>query len=243
MSEYLDLHALADGQLEGDAKRAAEERLRTCERSRAEYETVCRLKETLSDKCQSITCEETWQKCQGRIHEVRNARGVERFVGKYAWGLCGAFLLAIVVGGSLNRGTSNAVRTGDVARVSASLSPLALPSFQAPEERKRWFQDVMSGPMADAPEAVKVLGAATGLMNGHKVVRINLGDTIGPMALFALQNIGGIEDAQKGEGGFFACQFNGTNGVSWTEGPHSYLLIGDRPIDDLETVARAIRGK
>lgn len=243
MSEYLDLHALADGQLEGDAKRAAEERLHTCERSRAEYETVCLLKDTLAQKCQPITCEETWKACQGRIHEVRNARGVEKFVGKYAWGLCGAFLLAIVVGGSINRGSSDGIRTGDVARVSASLSPLALPTSQAPEERKRWFQDVMSGPMGDTLNSVQVVSAATGIMNGHKVVRVNMVDTIGPMALFALHNIRGIEDAEKGDGGFSACQVNGTNGVTWTEGPHSYLLIGDRPSDDLETVAHAVRGK
>ncbi len=243
MSEYLDLHALADGQLEGDAKRAAEERLKSCERSRAEYDSVCILKETLHHKCESITCEDTWKKCQGRLHEVRSARRVEHFVGKYAWGLCGAFLLAIVVGGSFNRGGSGSVRTGDVARVSASLSPLALPSSQAPEERKRWFQDVMSGPMADAPESIQVISAATGLMNGHKVVRLNLVDTIGGMALFALHNTRGIEDAQAADGGFSACQLNGTNGISWTEGPHSYLLIGDRPHDDLEVVARVIRGR
>lgn len=243
MSEYLDLHALADGQLEGEAKRAAEERLHTCERSRAEYETVCILKETLSDKCQPITCEETWKACQGRLHEVRNARGVERFVSKYAWGLCGTFLLAIVVGGSINRGSSGGVRTGDVARVSASLSPLALPSSQAPEERKRWFQDIMNGPMTETLDSVKMVSAATGVMNGHKVVRINLTDAIGPMALFALHNTRGIEDAEKGNGGFSACQLSGTNGVAWTEGPHSYLLIGDRPTDDLESVARAIRGR
>lgn len=243
MSEYMDLHALADGQLEGEAKRAAEERLSCCERSRAEYEAVCSIKSLLQTKCQPAPCDDAWKKCQERLQEVRSARRVESFVGRYAWGLCGAFLLAIVVGGSLNRGTAGSVRTGDVARVSASLSPLSLPSTQTPEDRKRWFQDVMSGPMADPNESLQIVGGASGTMNGHKVVRLNLVDSIGPMAFFELQNVRGIEDAHQESGGFAACQVNGTNGVSWIRGPHSYLLIGNRPIDDLVLVAQTLRGR
>jgi hypothetical protein len=226
MSEYLDLHALADGQLEGEEKAA-----------------VTALKDTLASKCESITCEETWKKCQGRLKEIEKARGVEHFVGKYAWGLCGAFLLAIVVGGSINRGTAGVVRTGDVARVSASMSPLQLPSSQAPEERKRWFQDVMSGPMVDTPESIQIVGAASGVINSHRVVRLSLVDTSGSLALFILQNTEGIEDAQARGAGYSACQMNGANGVAWTEGPHSYMLVGRRTHDDLAAIATAIRGK
>lgn len=40
MSDWLDIHAYADGQLDGDEKRSVEERLKTCEKSQAELRAV-----------------------------------------------------------------------------------------------------------------------------------------------------------------------------------------------------------
>jgi hypothetical protein len=239
LSEYLELHALADGQLEGEAKLAAESRLRTCERSKAEYEAVQALKQTLETKCESLTCEKTWSRCQGRLREIEKTKRVENFVGKYAWGICGAFLLCIVVGGSLNRSGAG-VRPGDVARVSASMSPLSLGSSTS--ERRRVLEDFMGGPMRIEPEKVQVVGAAKGVLNGHNVVKLDLADPSGPMAFFLFQNASQILEGRERDG-FCACVVNGTNGLGWSEGQRSYLLIGDRPIDDLQVVAQAIRGK
>jgi anti-sigma factor RsiW len=47
MSDFLDIHALADGQLEGEAKLQAEERLRTDPASNAEYHAVLSLDSAL----------------------------------------------------------------------------------------------------------------------------------------------------------------------------------------------------
>lgn len=238
MSEYLDLHALADGQLDGEAKKAAEDRLRTCERSKAEYEAVTTLKQTLESKCESLTCDQTWSRCQRRLREIEKTRRVENFVGKYAWGLCGAFLLCIVVGGSLNRAGAG-IRTGDVARVSASMSPLPLGSSG---ERRKILEDVMGGPMKIETDKVQVVGAAKGILNGHEVVKLELMDPSGPMAFFLFADAAQIVDGTQ-RGGFCACVVNGTNGLGWSEGRTSFLLIGDRPLDDLQVVAQAIRGR
>lgn len=238
MSDYLELHALADGQLEGEAKLAAEERLRTCERSQAEYEAVLGLKETLGSKCEALTCEKTWSRCQSRLREIEKTKRVENFVGKYAWGICAAFLMFIVIGGSLNRAGAG-VRPGDVARVSASMSPLPLGSIG---DRRKMIDDLMGGPMKIEPEKVQVVGAAKGVLNGHNVVKLDLADPSGPMAFFLFENTSQILEGRERDG-FCACVVNGTNGLGWTEGKSSYLLIGDRPIDDLQVVAQAIRGK
>lgn len=242
MNDFLDLHALVDGELEGDAKKAAEERLSTCDRSRAEYEAVRQLKATIADKCEPITCEKTWADCKDRIQALNRTRKVERFVSKYAWGLCGAFLVCIAVGGSLNR-VHGSVRTGDVARVSASLSPFSIQSGPEEEGNRDLFKGIME-PMVIRPESVKVVGGASGMIDGHKVVRLNLTDDTGPLALFLFADTEKLEDAQNLDGqGFAICNVNGWKGITWFDKPHSYLLIADRPFDELQLVAQAIRKK
>ena len=64
MSDYLDIHALADGQLSGAEKSAAETRLSGCDASQREYQAVGILKDVLQSKCEPIECAETWSKCQ-----------------------------------------------------------------------------------------------------------------------------------------------------------------------------------
>lgn len=241
MNDYLDLDALADGQLEGEAKAAAEARIRCCEKSRAHFEAVRQLKVGLSTKCEPIMCEETWSKCRDRLREIDRAKKVEGFVGRYAWGLCGVFLLAIVVGGSLNR-TSGAVRPGDVARISASMSPLPFAGSRTSEDRPKWFDGIMP-PMKIEPEKVQIVGAASGMVNGHRVGKVSLVDPTGPMALFMFENTERIEDGNANDQGFSLCTVGGSNAVGWSENPHAYLLIGDRPFDDLQIIAHAIRGK
>lgn len=241
MNEYLDLHALADGQLSGEEKAAAEERLRNCERSRAEYRAVQELKAGLASRCAGIDCSHTWSRCQERLKDVDKARKVEGFVGRYAWGLCGVFFLAIVVAGSMNRFGST-VRPGDVARISASMSPLPFGSGATNDNRPKWFDGIMP-PMEVEPEKVRIVGAASGMMDGHRVGKVHLVDPIGPMALFMFENTAGIDAGQANPQGFCLCSVNGSNGIGWSEPPHSYFLIGDRSFEDLQVIATAIRGK
>lgn len=244
MSDFLEIHALADGQLEGEERAAAEARLRSCEKSQAEFRAVQSVRETLQTKCTEITCEDTWRKCQGRLREFDRSKRVESFVGRYAWGLCSVFLVAIVMAASVNRMGGPSLSTGDVARASSTLIPFGAPRSQAPDDQRRWLEGVMNGPMPSQPESVQVIGGASGVINGHKMVRINLADSIGTMAFFMMEDVQRIADAEAvSKRGFALCKVNGTNAVGWSEGPRSFLLMGERPIDDLEMVAAAIRGK
>jgi len=244
MSDYLDIHALADGQLDGDDRAAAEARLRECERSQAEFRAVQGLRETLQSKCAPITCEDTWRRCQGRLKEIERTRRVESFVGRYAWGLCSVFVITIMMAASMNRMGGASMSTGDVARASSTLIPFAAPRSQAPDDQRKWLEGVMNGPMPTQPESVQVIGGASGMINGHKMVRVNLVDSIGTMAFFLMEDVQRIADAESTtKRGFSICKMNGTNAVGWSEGNRSFLLIGERPIDDLEIVATAIRGR
>lgn len=244
MSDFLDIHALADGQLEGEERAAAEARLRSCEKSQAEFRAVQTVRDTLQSKCSEITCEDTWRKCQSRLRELDRTRRVESFVGRYAWGMCSIFIVAIVMAASLNRMGGTSLSTGDVARASSTLIPFGAPRSQAPDDQRKWLEGVMNGPMPSQPESVEVIGGAAGKINGHKMVRINLADSIGTMAFFMMEDVQRIADAESvSKRGFSICKVNGTNAVGWSEGPRAFLLIGERPIDDLESVAVAIRGR
>lgn len=242
MSDFLDIHALADNQLEGDERRAAEERLRGCEHSQAEFQAVQDLRQTLQAKCAPIQCEETWKRCQRRLDEMARTRRVESFVGRYAWGMCSVFVVAIAMAASLNRLGGTSFSTGDVARASSTMIPFGAPRSQAPADQRKWLEGVMNGPMPAHPESVQVIGGASGVINGHRMVRINLADPTGPMAFFMMENVQRIADAEGiTRRGFSISKVNGANGVGWNEGRRAFLLIGERPIDDLELVAEAIR--
>lgn len=242
MSDYLDIHALADGQLEGNERAEVEARMKCCDRSQAEYIAVQDLRETLQSKCVPITCEDTWRRCQGRLRELERTKKVESFVGRYAWGLCSVFVVAFVMAASMNRMGGTSLSTGDVARASSTLIPFGAPRSQAPDDQRKWLEGVMNGPMPSQPESVQVLGGASGVINGHKMVRINLVDSIGAMAFFMMEDVQRIDDAEStSKHGFALCKVNGSNAVGWTEGNRSFLLIGERPMDDLEVIATAIR--
>ncbi len=150
-------------------------------------------------------------------------------------------MVAIIMAASMNRMGGTSLSTGDVARASSTLIPFGAPRSQAPDDQRKWLEGVMNGPMPSHPESVRVIGGASGVINGHKMVRINLADTIGTMAFFMMEDVQRIADAESTKGGFALCKVNGTNAVGWTEGNRSFLLIGERPTDDLEIVAAAIR--
>ncbi len=242
MSDYLDIHALADGQLSGAEKSAAETRLRGCDASQREYQAVGILKDVLQSKCEPIECAETWSKCQVRLKEIERTKRVEGFVGRYAWGLCSIFLVAIVMAGSVNRLGGHGVRTGDVARMAGSMIPLGSPRSQDPDDKRRWLSGVMDGPMPVQPDTLQVVDGAKGRVNGHQMVRLNLMDAQGPMTLFIVADTQRVEDAEHvNEQGIGICPLNGANAVGWADSNFGYILIGSRPFDSLVKIAQEVR--
>src|SRR5688572_18589792 len=122
MSDWLEIHALADDQLSDEERARANARLEGCEKSRAELAAIHAVKDVLGTRRDAVTCEETWQRCQRRLDELDKTARIEGFVGRYAWALCGAFLALIIGVGMLNR-SSGSLAADDVPRIAAGLTP------------------------------------------------------------------------------------------------------------------------
>ncbi|MCE9557841.1 MAG: hypothetical protein K8R88_02710 [Armatimonadetes bacterium] len=57
----IDIHGLADGQLEGELKASALNELSSNPKAKAEYDAVLGLKKTLQTHCQGVPNDELWK--------------------------------------------------------------------------------------------------------------------------------------------------------------------------------------
>lgn len=237
MIDPIKLHAYADGQLDPQEAAEVKAKLAHCTRSSAELNAILGVKKTLQ-ALDAVTCEKTWMACQARVIELEKSQRIEGFVGKYAWGICGAFLAMIVVGGTISRSANAGVRTSDLPGLASGLSPFAGPATKEPGVVQRWLSDV--APEANAANGrMEILGGAMGQIDGHPVTRLNLRDEQGSLTLFVIRgvdHIDGVQIADSGDHGFGL--LSDMRCVTWQNGSATMLLVGDRPFENLwSTVA------
>src|SRR5687767_4015076 len=168
MSDWLDIHAHADDQLSDEEKARVNSRLQGCDKSRAELAAIHAVKGALEARRDTVTCDETWQRCQRRLDELDKTARIESFVGRYAWALCGLFLALILGVGMLNR-TSGSFGADDVPRIAAGLTPfLSSPSSQDANTKQRFVRQKAG----NAP--IRAGGAGVELVRGdRKSTRLN----------------------------------------------------------------------
>lgn len=241
MMEFEQIHALADGELGGQEQAEVIERIGRCEKTRAQYETAILLKQTLKTKCGPVECRDAWKTCRSRLDEIDRAKRAERFVGKYAWAICGIFLLSIIGAGTLNHfGRGRALYAGDVSSIVSGLTPVSV----QPQGIRNWIasklgQDVVAIPQT---ERMDVCGVALGERDGRRFVRVDLKDTRGRMALIAVSDTSALAgSSETGSRAFSHRQIESLNCVSWTQGECALLLVGDRSPSELESAAARIR--
>lgn len=235
MNERMDMHALADGQLDGEAKAKAEA-LRDADPSlRAEFESISILKQTVQTKVEPVTCAKTWDKCRGRLAEFEKRSRVESFVGRYAWGLCSVFLVAILGGAMLNR-SGDGLRTGDAARMLSGLAPVSRSGAPAPVDMTEWIRK--TGTAKD----IRLVGMARGMYQGHPISLYQLQDTEGNLAVLNIRGVtkvDGVEPMVENRT-FSVGKLNNTNCVTWQEGDSTLFLVADRPYENLAKVAESL---
>lgn len=242
MSDYLDLHAMADGELDAAQQSAVRKRLEADNQCAAEFESIQRVKQILG-RCQTHDERAVYAGCMKRLDEIDASRKAERFVGKYAWALCAVFLMAIVGAAFVNRNfASKTLYPGDMARM---LNGLTTFGASATQPAKSWLREPMgqSQPKLSL-EAVQVVGGAVGTYDARKVLRLNLQTEIGPAVLFAIENTGSVANMQPMDSSNL-CQarVNSLNCVSWTMDGVAYMLFSERPFQDLKKLAERLRAK
>lgn len=245
MSDYLDLHALADGQLDGQAKAEAERRLRECPISQAEYKAVLELKSVLADKASEHNCLKTWAGCSERIAELQKRRRVEKFVSKYAWAMCLAITVTILSAGVYNRSIGYAnVRAGDVAGMVSSLSGYSQRAGSQSVDLNQFLQESSQGAPVRMPDGhIRLLEVSQGFYEDRWVSVAKLADNDGAITLVTVKGAMSVSGmASKDAGGAYAVgTIDRVNSVCWSEGGFSMFLLGDRSYESLSSVANAIR--
>lgn len=235
MSDWTKIHAFADGQLSPAETQEVAAWIKDDPKAQAELEAIEALKSTVSTRCETMTCEETWKKCQGRLRELDRKSGVEAFVGKWAWGLCSIFIVAIASAAYMNRIGGPQIRSTDL--MSASMPTFSAPQSKSQTEQRRWLRG-LSIPVEPGP--VQVESAYEGVMNGRRVVRLNLTDNTGPMSLFMASCDEFTDRPVSNEYGIVRVNMDAL-GLTWSQKGMSFLLIGKRDPEALQAVAEAIR--
>jgi anti-sigma factor RsiW len=243
MNDWLDVHALLDDELPAEERAKIQERLKSCDKTQAEYYAVHELKAALATKCLEPECEEVWQKCTKRLDAIDRTKRVESFVSRYAWGICSLFFCFIIGAAVMNRLNGNSLKAGDVERVSASLTPLSAPRSQATDEKRRWLQENLDNSMVLQPGRITLIGGGAGfLTDGRKITRADLQDRDGRLRLYVIQSAGAIDGTEKvgDQSQYSAGRLNNLNCVAWTDHGCAYLLTADRPVDSLVQAADAL---
>lgn len=237
MSEIQDIHALADGELSGEAKARVELLVAESEGARSEYMSVLKLKSTLSDKLPTPDCSSAWQKCVERIRELHRTDRAERLVGKYSYAIAGLLMIAIVSAAYLNRvGTVAAMDADGIARTINANAADGL-SFPPLDRAVEWVKGRLGASVPQEDVEAKFLqlkGVDTVLIEGRRVGRFLYTDGSTLYWLLVMPGVCEVYgDEIPGHPGKFFGQIGSRNAVSWCDGNNAYTLAAEKSRDEL----------
>ena len=244
MSETLDMHALADGQLEGEALAAANQQIADDPQARAEFETVALLKSTVKRACPPVTDPEVWKACKGRLDAIDRSKKAEVFIGRHAWALCGLFAVLIFSAAMFNRMNGrNKLYTGDMARMMSSMSPLPFSIGEPAQVQKQLQAELGATPIQVPSGGLRPTGMLRGFIDGRRAMLVDMADADGPARLIVIENVHEVEGLHQSDGEpmFIVGRLNDMNAVSWRSGDFLCILVGDREVGALCDAAGRIR--
>jgi len=240
MSNWVDqVHALADGELQGDEKAEALAVLESEPQAQAEHEWAVYLKDSLRDKVRPVHDDDAWAACRTRIRALEKRKSAEVFVGKYAWAFCLIFLVGIFSAATLNRtGRLRPLANEHVAALFNGLTPLSFPDSQQAFDSA--FNSV-GAPPATVDGDAKVRSLEIGYVDGRKAAHMILDDRQGAMDLFVLSGTSSVEGIEQREGGYLWGQVNGVPAISWSESGCLFLVVANRDSESLKSAVSQIR--
>jgi anti-sigma factor RsiW len=237
MNERLDIHALADEQLSAEDRARLEQKLAECETSRRELEAVRALKNLVQTKCEPVTCQTTWARCQDRLREIDKTSRIEGFVGRFAWAFCSLFLVMIVGAGLMNRMNGRSLATSDVPQMASTLTPWLTQPASTDQQTQTIFVDNLAkgAPVKVRPRSeVLILRGARGVVDGRTMVRLDMQDANGIVSLIAVQeaSVVGAEPI-PGSDRYQQGNVPGKNCITWQDGDYTVVLTSNRSVPDL----------
>lgn len=244
MSDFLDIHALADGELAGSEKDRVLQAIQSDPALKAEYETIMLLKKTVREKTVPMTSASSWNDCRTRLAELDKKHRVEGFVGRYAWAMCASVFIFVVGMGLYNRQMGGSrVGTGDVAKIMSGLTPLSRPVAQ-PQDMSSWIRDVSRGATVQNANQFQISRYAEGVdAIGRPAAAFQMSDAVGPFSLLIVKGADRVDGVEPmvGNTTFFAGRVGDSNCLMWVEHGFGLTLIGDRTYDELARLAESLR--
>lgn len=250
MIDPLDLHALADGELEKPEATRLREALKSDQAAKSEYESILNFRDLLKDKPLKYQSEECWRSCVKRLNEIDRTKKVETFVGRYSWAMC-AVVFALILGGRFFvkdvRGDS--ARMADLGRVFPSRGSIPSQAVSAQQQQYKSILDQV-GRVLDS-KTLQPVGRSIGTFQGIPSVRADFRDGEGLVTLFAIDGLVSFDDAVEDptQPGTYTdlIPISGTpyssNCVIWHRGETTFVLAGDRAAQDLENIAGRFEGR
>lgn len=226
MSEFLDIHALADEQLSAEEATRLQSAMQSNPQLSAEYHSVLLLKTTLKRGCQNQHDEACWQACRARLNALERSDRAGNFVARYGWAMCGSLVLLIGAAGVISR--QSGARTMDPSQISQYASVLNGGSRDATAER---YNDWLN-------RSWQVKDVAGGTYNGLQIVRYDLADNFGNFSLYVIPGVSRIEGSDRGQ-----CfrQVHGQNCVSWVSNGTGLMIVGSRSQSELQALAEKLQ--
>lgn len=236
MSDWLDLHSLADGELNQKEANLVRAWISADNKAQAEYESIVVLKQTIREKASEVEVEDLWLVCSNRINEIDRVGRVNGFVWKYGWGICGVFLAVIVVGGTLHRNTEDTgLIPSKVSSIKSSMVPI--PGLRTLKQAVNAVRSKFGEVVSAGSEKVQLLNASEGYMNGLPAMKLDCADGLGKMSLYVMPASGIKGVRPMADSRFRQGTMPEGNFVCWNKGTTLLILSGDRTPEELRQVA------
>jgi hypothetical protein len=241
MIDRLDLHALADGELDKAQAKELRNALKEDRQAQAEYDLILNCKELLKTKAVRHESEDCWRACQKRLAEMDKANRVESYVGRYAWAMCAA-LFVLILGSRfmVQNVRGDSAKTADLGRIFGLGGGHSQPSV-SPQTQDTYSQIFNQTKLK--LDHIRFVGRTIDSFEDHSVIHDYLVDPRGRMALFQIPGIVNFEDTAEvpTEPGVYAGVIPAVDSgqascLVWHKDGNTMVLAGPRSTADLEDV-------
>lgn len=241
MTDFELIHGLVDGNLSEADKAEAQARMFSDPNFKSQFDFAVAAKKALKTHCTGVDCEETWSKCRQRLNQVDRAKTVELNISKYAWAMVAGLTLLIGGVGIINRSDGGKrMHSADLLNLSANLVPQAA----LPTSVGKWLNGQGIDVKQNQLNKIQVLGYAHGYMNDREAFRVGLRDRTGDMALMIVKNAGEVDGTWSQDGSEYRYgQIEDLYVVTWKRGDRVMMLVGNRSLEELQSVAETLSSR
>ena len=238
-----DVNALADGELDEQKKKETLKLVDENPEAKAEYGWAVFFKSFLREKLPNTHNEEVWSQCKARLSELDRKSTVETFVGKYSVAMTAILLLVIVYAGAVNRAF------GAPELSEQQLAGLLSSGVSGAEEVAETtdinsvLRESIGTEMPKLESYFRVANVSKGSIEGHPFAQLTLLDAQGPMTLFVIHGVQGIDNLERDRfrKEYSTGKLQGDNCVAWMAPDYTFLLVSDRTRDELFSLADQIQ--